>query len=241
MVPAIIDPGVGREDDPIGSEGWAQRVRLRMQGIVNSVEDKPDELRRYVGLVQKHRAWTLMNKSDGSHFKTWDEFCETRQPWGLGRPWPELRPYIEAVTSKQAVDIATVSPAGTGNRFTVEKTVGVSSTTRDKTLRAIAERAPEEVKELYREGLISQGIAAKTGPKLSKKATEKQIDARNEMQKQVVLALRDVPRERKAIDAKVREVLGQKPPSRVDQALKLVAKMTASELKRLKEVVCQCG
>lgn len=29
----IADPGVGREDAPIGSEPWAQSVRLHMQAM----------------------------------------------------------------------------------------------------------------------------------------------------------------------------------------------------------------
>lgn len=103
------DPGVGREEDPIGSEGWAQRVRLHMQGIVNDVDTKPEALRRYVGLVQKHHAWTLMNKPDGSYFRTWEEFCEHRQPWGLGRPFAELKPYILAAHGGNTAVVAALT------------------------------------------------------------------------------------------------------------------------------------
>lgn len=39
-------------------------------------------------------------------------------------------------------------------------------------LRAIAERAPAEVRDLYREGRVSQVVAAKTGPREPQKRAE---------------------------------------------------------------------
>jgi len=90
------DPGIGRESAPVGSRLWAERVRLDMQGVVGSIEKKPQAVKFYVDLVKKHQAWTLMNRPDGSFFKTFEEFCEHRSPWGLGRPWSELRLYIVA-------------------------------------------------------------------------------------------------------------------------------------------------
>ena len=165
------DPGIGREEDPIGSVGWAQRVRLRLQALVSDVDTKPDSLRRYVAIVQEHRAWTLMNKPDGSFFATWEEFCEHRQPWGLGRPWAELRPFVEAVSGKRAVALATVAPARQGERTDRRETSGPEVPKSDarerheKRLRAIAERAPEPVRELYRADLIGAKEAAALGPK----------------------------------------------------------------------------
>lgn len=51
-------------------------------------------LRFWERKLVEHRAWTLMNKPDGSFFGTFEEFCEHRQPWGLGKPWPEIKPAL---------------------------------------------------------------------------------------------------------------------------------------------------
>lgn len=225
--PAIIDPGIGSEKAAVGTVEWAQRVRLRMQGLVNDVDTKPDALRRYYDIAKQYRAWTLLNKPDNSRFKTWDEFCEFRQPWGLGKPWKELKPYVEAVAGKNATDVMTAPPAQHGNRFTVETdTVSVSTPgakRKAERMRAVL-RAPAEIQDLFREEMISQSLAVKLGPK---KPTEEQL----EQQKQVVLALRDVPRERKAVDARVREVLGQKR-DKVAELVRAFKRLSAAEQKR---------
>lgn len=222
---AIADPGVGRETDPIGSVGWAQRVRLRMQGIVNDVDTKPDALRRYVDMVKQHRAWTLMNKADGTCFKAWEEFCETRQPWGLGKPWEELRPYVEAVAGKAAVALATVSAPQVGGRGNVATRLQGNHET-DRILRAIL-RAPIEVQDLYREELISQKVAAKLGPKDPSKAPSRE---------RVVEALASVPRERKAIDGAVRDLLGQKR-DRVSELVRAFLRLDAKQRRRFYDEV----
>jgi len=222
---AVADPGIGREEDPIGSEGWAQRVRLRLQHLVNEVDTKPDSLHRMIELVKKHRAWTLMNTPDGGHFTTFDEFCEFRQPWGLGRKWETLKPYVEAVAGKQAVQLATVAPAQSPPGKKTPPSGDNSGHAREGYLRAIL-RAPVEVQELYRAGAISQKLAAKLGPKDPVRAPSREA---------VVDALRGVPRERKAVDAKVRELLGQKTPTLVERALALVARMTPAERRQFRE------
>lgn len=114
------DPGVGSEAAPIGSRGWAERVRLTMQSMVNDLPKTPERFCRYVDLIKEHRAWTLMNKPDHSFFKTFEEFCEYRQPYGLGKPFAEIRPYLEAAavkpgalpsTGKTTLQLLTVAPA----------------------------------------------------------------------------------------------------------------------------------
>lgn len=162
------DPGIGRDDAPIGSEQWAQAVRLHLQTAVKDLDWEPQRVKRYYALVAKHRAWTLMNKPDGSYFANWEEFCAHPQPWGLGKPWEEIRPFIEAASGKKAVQLETVAPAKSPPGKPVEEKdakrpfVGA---TQDKVLRAIAERAPEPVRELFKADLIGAKEAAALGPK----------------------------------------------------------------------------
>ena len=106
------DPGIGRESAPVGSKAWAERVRLRMQGAVSEIDQLPEHFHFYVQLVTQHKAWTLMNKPDGLFFATFEEFCEHRQPWGLGRPWADLRLYVVAACGGDEAKVAalTTSP-----------------------------------------------------------------------------------------------------------------------------------
>ena len=223
----IADPGIGRDTAPVGTTEWAQRVRLHMQALVNDVDTRPESLNRYVDILNKHRAWTMLNKPDGSFFATFEDFCEHKQPWGLGRSWEKLRPLLEAVAGKQVVQLATVSPAATGNRFTsVEETPAVLSTTKEKAIRAIL-RAPIEVQDLYREELISQDVAAKLGPKDPSKAPSREA---------VVEVLAKVPRERKAIDGAVREMLGTKKDA-VRDVVRAFLRLDAKQRRRFYDEV----
>ena len=177
MAAPKADPGVGRDDSPIGSEEWAQRVRLSMQSLVNHMDFQPKSFKRYVDMVNEKRAWTLMNKPDGSYFGSWEEFCEHRQPWGLGQKWEKLRPLVEAVAGKQSVQLATVAPDqrplrehnasgafAPGNHSATELQNGGSNHETARRLRSVL-RAPEPIQDLYRAGLIGQVEAAKLGPR----------------------------------------------------------------------------
>jgi hypothetical protein len=160
-----------------------------------------ERVKRYIDLITEHRAWTLMNRLDGSMFSSFEDFCETKEPYGLGRPPGEIRAYLEARFGRAAVQLATVAPGRPGNQHTLSVPGTESSNDRKgQFLRAIL-RAPVEVQDLYREELISQKLAAKLGPKDPSKAPSRE---------RVVEALAPVPRERKAIDSAVRELIGAK-------------------------------
>lgn len=195
--------------------------------MVKELPHYAEVVKGYIDLITEHRAWTLMNKVDGSMFSSFEEFCETKEPYGLGRPPGEIRAYLEARFGRAAVQLATVSPAATGNRFTsLEETPAVLSTTKDKTIRAIL-RAPIEVQDLYREELISQKVAAKLGPKDPSKAPSREA---------VVEVLASVPRERKAIDGAVREMLGTKKDA-VRDVVRAFLRLDAKQRRRFYDEV----
>lgn len=222
---AIADPGVGRDTAPVGSLEWAQRVRLHMQALVNDVDSRPESLSRYVDILNKHRAWTMLNKPDGSFFATFEEFCEHRQPWGLGRSWERLRPLLEVVAGKQVVQLATVAPAQSPPGKKTAPGADISGR-KDQALRAIL-RAPIEVQDLYREELVSQKVAAKLGPKDPSKAPSRE---------RVVEALAAVPRERKAVDGALRELLGEKRDA-VSAVVRAFLRLDAKQRRRFYEEV----
>lgn len=135
---------------------------------MNHVHEEPERVGRYVDLVQRERVWTLLNKKDDSTFATFEEFCRYEQPWGLGRPFDEIRPYLEAVHGKRGLDLMTAPPSKQGKRTDLGEETSATGLQKcshetDRRLRAIL-RAPSYVQDLYRQGLVSQKVAAKLGP-----------------------------------------------------------------------------
>jgi hypothetical protein len=220
------DPGIGREAAPIGSVEWAQHVRLHFQAAMKRLEEAPERVQSFVDQVIQHRAWTLMSKPDGSFFATWDEFCASPQPYGLGKPWDEFRPLLEAANGKKAVQLGTVADpqvhAGPGRGHKGEEKTNCdgrnSFPDREKAsrVRAIL-RAPEQVRDLYRADLIGQKEAAKLGPKNptpeeAAKVTEVAIAVTDVVKTaprpESPRAKRDIQRK---VNMKVREMVGSGP------------------------------
>jgi hypothetical protein len=224
----VIDiDDIGREDAPIGSEDWAKRVRLHMQALVNDALTKPEAVADYLAIMNEHRAWTLLKNAKGKPFATFKDFCETPQPYGLGKPEAWVKAITAIVKGKTASELDTVAPAQSPPGKTLEKSApGADNSRKDQLLRAIL-RAPVEVQDLYREELISQKIAAALGPKNPAKAPSREV---------IVDALRDVPRERKAIDAKMREVLGHKR-DKVNDLVRAFLRLSDKERHRFYEEV----
>ena len=197
--------------------------------MVKELPHYAEVVKGYIDLITEHRAWTLMNKVDGSMFSSFEEFCETKEPYGLGRPPGEIRAYLEARFGRAAVQLATVSPAapGPGRGKTSAPGTDLSPNDRkDQFLRAIL-RAPIEVQDLYREELISQKVAAKLGPKDPSKAPSREA---------VVEVLASVPRERKAIDGAVREMLGTKKDA-VRDVVRAFLRLDAKQRRRFYDEV----
>ena len=190
----------------------------------------PERVRDYVKLIQQHRTWTLLNRKDGQPFRSFEEFCGAEQPWGLGTPYEKIRPYLEALHGKRAVDLMAVALARTGNQHTASPDATRPGDEKhtpptDTRLRAIL-RAPEEVQRLYREGLISQKVAARLGPKRAEPETAYRIA-------EVVSKVREAPRERKAIYRVVLDTLGHPPPEPVERIRRMAERLDPESLARL--------
>jgi hypothetical protein len=107
-IPLIEDAGVGRAGAPIGTRDWADSLRLHSHGVVKRANEIPAEFKQLCDFLVKHRAWTLMNKPDGTFFATFEEFCAHRRPWGWGHPYEKLKRILELVAGETTVK----TPAG---------------------------------------------------------------------------------------------------------------------------------
>lgn len=248
--PHVPPISAGRPGAPIGSREWADWFRTILVSEVQQLGKQDAGLAEYVGLLKEHRAWSLMNKPDGSFFSSIEEFCAHKRPYGLGTPWDRLRPFVVAGMAKSGApaDViertlqletvaeakATPEVAAMGRAARAAKAAdahvncgdslsrhdgGLDGARSAERLRAIT-RAPDAVKDAYREGRISQVLAAKLGPKNPDPDTAAHIAS----------IARELPKaDRKAVDAHVRERLGVKAPSSVDRALSAVERLTDAQ------------
>lgn len=95
----LSDPGAGDAEAPIGTEAWAQRWRLDIQGIVRNLAYEPLRLDSYLKLGQAHTVWRLLNTREGAKFSSFTEFCLSEPPWGLGQSLETIRPFLVVVGS----------------------------------------------------------------------------------------------------------------------------------------------
>lgn len=245
------DPGRGSWEAPIGSEEWAKRLRLAMVSTAQSLSTDP---KRFLDLYKKMieaRAWTVLRDADGNLFRDFDAFCRYRMPWGLGRPWEEIRPFLLGVAAPEELNVATAEPGrtlpGPGRGHKKQPAIvagclpsadGPGDDRSMRMFRAIAERTPEPARNLYRAGLLGVVEAAKLGPK---NPTPDQAARVTEVARELVAVAESVknepkPKAKRVVTAKARELLGVRR-DRVTEALRLVEAMNEDERDALKEAL----
>lgn len=223
----------GSEASTIGTKEWADYVRLQLVAMVDHLGENEESFLGFIELAREHRAWTLMTKKDGTTFKTIEEFCGYRRPWGLGTTWGQLRPHLVSGMAKRgktvdeierSLQLETVPEPKQGERVDVTSSHDDTKLPPRATvarLRAI-NRAPDAVKDAYREGRISQTLAAKLGPK---NPTPEQAAVIAEIA-QTVRKVTD----RKQVDRTVRERLGTRSAGAPARAMGIVKRMSREDL-----------
>lgn len=98
---------LGDWNAPEGSEPWCKALRLSLQSQIKSIGTVPEKIRWYVERAIANRAWVHWLGEDGEPFRDFDDFCSAKPPHGLGRPFSEIRPYIEAVKGSVATAVVT--------------------------------------------------------------------------------------------------------------------------------------
>lgn len=247
------DPGIGSKDAPIGTADWAKRFRLGWLSAFHDLPVAPKNFYEFYKRGMETRVWTILTGPDGVVFSSFDALCRAPEPWGFGKPWDDIKPHLLGIVSERELDLATVAPAvkpdppakGKPNRGKhnpdvnpgLMSGVGNSSAVVEARLRAIAERAPEPARDLYKRGLLGQKEAAKLGPK----------NAKPEDAERVTRVARDLAEEAKALDVstealrkkaqralnvRARELLGIRK-DRIAEALRHIEKLTDDERSRL--------
>ncbi|HSY23200.1 MAG TPA: hypothetical protein VK841_13830 [Polyangiaceae bacterium] len=81
-----------------GSEPWCKALRSSLQNVVKSIAIVPEKVADYVDRAEEHHAWEHWKDADGKPFPDFKTFCAAPQPYGLGRPYATIRPFVDAVS-----------------------------------------------------------------------------------------------------------------------------------------------
>lgn len=216
----LVDPGVGEKAAPIGTEAWAQHMRLHLTNLVDRMAERPKDFHDSLAFFKQHDAWSLLKDDAGKFFPDFRSFCEFRKPWGLGHPLEAIEPLLKAAVGEKAYKLNTLPPAAPGSRHDVTSGQNVpkldaAQEREQKRLRAV-KRAPAEVQAFYREDVVGQVEAAALGPAKQTPETAAQIRlATNEAVAIVEAAKPETPKAKREVkrrvNAKIREVMGTEP------------------------------
>lgn len=69
---------------PPGSQPWAIAVRLQIQSFLNDNAGGVKQLRSWLEGIEEHSGYSQLTNEDGETFSSYAEFCNAKQPWGLG-------------------------------------------------------------------------------------------------------------------------------------------------------------
>lgn len=74
---------------PPGSQPWAIAVRLQIQSLLNDSASNVKQLRSWLSGIEEHSGYSQLTDENGEAFSSYAEFCQAKQPWGLGSS-PEI-------------------------------------------------------------------------------------------------------------------------------------------------------
>lgn len=84
-----------------GTQAWAIAVRHELLSRIKNKESDARLLQRMAILMEDQGGYTQLVKRNGKPFVSWDEFCKTPPPYGLGYEPERLRVMTEGRISAQ--------------------------------------------------------------------------------------------------------------------------------------------
>ncbi len=162
---------------PLRERQTPEQWKWRFQGAL-ATSTYPAHLRADLTAGIEKRAWSRLKDSTGRLFKDFDAFCRAQEPHGLGLEPEAVRDFLKGLVGERRAALITVSASKQGKRSDKHPAPeGEKSTRQDQRIRAIGERAPEVVKELYSEGLLTAKEAEKFGGSNLSAKVQRSIEA----------------------------------------------------------------
>jgi hypothetical protein len=174
----------------------------------------------------RDRAWAALEDARGRRFRNFDDFCLVDRPHGLGSDPHRVRAFLERLLGERKAKLVLVSSSGQGERTDRQPSAhrGGKSTRQDDRLRAIAERAPASISELYCRDLLGAQEAERFGRRrLPEAAATKAQAFVRKAERLVAAGLPDSAEKRlalrKALNSEVRTIFGRTQPAIVCSAI----------------------
>jgi hypothetical protein len=74
----------GDPDAPVGSRPWAVAMRLELFQTFQRRDDAENHLQRMRDWFIANQGWSALADANGRAFASWERFCATKPPYGLG-------------------------------------------------------------------------------------------------------------------------------------------------------------
>lgn len=164
---------VVRSGSTIDAEAWrgAFLAALRFAAA-------PEQLHAQLVSGRDSQAWKLLRGHDGVRFRTFDHFCSTPRPYGLGSDPAAIQRLLQGLIGERQTALATSPPSNQGRRdLGPTPQVGEKSKTTQNRLRAVQERAPAPVRKLYEARVLSLDEAASLSVRRPNAAKQAAISA----------------------------------------------------------------
>lgn len=91
----IVVGDAGDLSAPPGSRPWAVAMKLHLLTTYQKRDDEENHLRLMRDGFLKYQGWSVLVDADGQPFSSWDEFCRTPSPYGLGTTPEHLDDEVE--------------------------------------------------------------------------------------------------------------------------------------------------
>lgn len=108
LVERVTDLGdVGDLSAEPGSRAWAVATLLLIQSHLHKTTSNADHLDAHLRGMREHKAWRHLVDGRGSAFPTYEAFCSTPEPFGLGYDASQLGHIVRARLTAQALALET--------------------------------------------------------------------------------------------------------------------------------------
>ena len=87
---------------PPGSRPWAIAVRLELQSVLHDAAFNAQQLRSWRDLMKQHAGYRQLVNEQGKPFKTYEELCKAKPPFGLGCEPSDIDQIIKELESADA-------------------------------------------------------------------------------------------------------------------------------------------
>ncbi|CAD5915022.1 hypothetical protein NO108_00663 [Planktothrix rubescens] len=91
----------GNLNAPPGSLSWAIAVRLELQSTLHDITFDAQQLKAWSNLMREYAGYSQLVNEDGKPFKSYEDFCAAKPPFGLGSNALHIDKIIKELSSEQ--------------------------------------------------------------------------------------------------------------------------------------------